>query len=119
MSDAVSLDLIMRKLDQLIQDNGIFRDDMRVQSAIIMRLDTTMAALLTEVRTLHAQIDRVGNRVRTLPGDGGHDVLSTRPDRRRTCGAGRSRSTQVSESQECFSCLVFSASPCSISRWSI
>ena len=47
---APSLDLILRKLDQVIQDNGIFRDDMRVQTAILMRVDNTLAALLVEVR---------------------------------------------------------------------
>ncbi len=67
MSDnPVNLELIGHKLDQLIQDNGIFRDDMRVQSAIIMRLDTTVTALLNEIRAMHAQVDRLADRVRKV-----------------------------------------------------
>ncbi len=58
-----SLELIMRKLDQVIQDNGIFRDDMRVQTAIIMRIDTTMGTILTELRAMHARHDRLAQRV--------------------------------------------------------
>ena len=65
MSDqAPSLDLIMRKLDQVIQDNGTFRiDDMRVQTAILMRVDNTLAALLVEVRAMHARHDRLAQRI--------------------------------------------------------
>ena len=61
-----SLELIMRKLDQVIADNGIFRDDMRVQTAIIMRIDTTMATILTELRAMHARHDRLAQRVEKL-----------------------------------------------------
>ena len=60
------LALIMRKLDQVIQDHAIFRDDMRVQTAIIMRIDTTMGTLLTELRAMHARHDRLANRVDKL-----------------------------------------------------
>ena len=61
-----SLELIMRKLDQVIQDSGIFRDDMRVQTAIIMRIDTTMGTILTELRAMHARHDRLAQRVEKL-----------------------------------------------------
>jgi hypothetical protein len=61
-----SLELIMHKLDQVIQDNGIFRDDMRVQTAIIMRIDTTMGTILTELRAMHARHDRLAQRVEKL-----------------------------------------------------
>ena len=67
MSDqAPSLDLILRKLDQVIQDNGIFRDDMRVQTAILMRVDNTLAALLVEVRAMHSRHDRLAQRVERI-----------------------------------------------------
>ena len=69
MSDAApSLELIMRKLDQVIQDNAIFRDDMRVQTAILMRVDNTLAALLVEVRAMHERHDRLAQRVERLEG---------------------------------------------------
>jgi hypothetical protein len=68
MSDqAASLELVLRKLDQVIQEHGTtFRDDMRVQTAIIMRMDNTLAALLTEVRAMHARHDRLAQRVEKL-----------------------------------------------------
>lgn len=67
MSDqAPSLEMIMRKLDQLIQENGTFRDDMRVQTAIIMRMDNTLAALLVEVRAMYARHERLAQRVERL-----------------------------------------------------
>lgn len=39
---------------------------MAVLTAIAMRQDTTLSALLTEVRPMHAQHSRLANRVRTL-----------------------------------------------------
>jgi len=69
MSDqTTSLDLVLRKLDQMIQEHGTFRDDMRVQTAVIMRMDNTLAALLTEVRAMHARHDRLAQRVEKLEG---------------------------------------------------
>jgi hypothetical protein len=67
MSDT-NLDLVLRKLDQVIQDNGNFRDDMRVMSAMIMRMDNTVAALLTEIRAMHARHERLAQRVGKLEG---------------------------------------------------
>ena len=66
MSDTTDLTLVLQKLDQVIQDNQIFRDDMRVQTAIIMRIDTTMGTVLTELRAMHARHDRLAKRVERL-----------------------------------------------------
>jgi hypothetical protein len=44
------------------------RDDMAVLTAIVMRLDGSMAALLQEVRVVHQQIGRMNDRVRKLEG---------------------------------------------------
>ena len=49
---APSLALIQHKMDQMIRDHTLIRGEMRVQAALLMRIDTTMAALLTEVRRL-------------------------------------------------------------------
>ena len=57
----------MQELAQRQQrDIMSFRDDMRVQTAIIMRLDTSHGLLLEEVRSVHAQISRMNDRVRKL-----------------------------------------------------
>ncbi len=45
--------LIARQQRQLIDEMGIMRDDMRVMSAILMRLDGTIAGLVQEVRAMH------------------------------------------------------------------
>lgn len=46
------------------------RDDMAVLTAIAMRQDGTLAALLTEIRAMHSQHSRLTNRVRDLEAQG-------------------------------------------------
>jgi hypothetical protein len=60
------LALIATMLGQVIAEQATMRDDMRVLTAIAMRQDNTLAALLTEVRAMHAQHSRMDNRVRAL-----------------------------------------------------
>lgn len=45
------------------------RDDMAVLTAIAMRQDNTLSALLNEIRAMHSQHSRLANRVRTLEGE--------------------------------------------------
>ena len=68
MSDAPSPDLrlVGHQLKQLLTDVGGLRDDVAVLTAITMRQDSTLTALLTEVRAIHAQHGRLANRVRAL-----------------------------------------------------
>jgi hypothetical protein len=61
-----SLELIARQQKQLMIEMGSLRDDMRVLTAIVMRQDTTLAAMLEEIRAMHAQHARLGARVRDL-----------------------------------------------------
>ena len=63
---AVSLDLILRRLSNMNVDIATLRDDMRVMSAMLMRMDNTLAALLTEVRAMHARHDRLAQRVERI-----------------------------------------------------
>jgi len=42
------------------------RDDVRVLTAIAMRLDTSHSVLLEELRATHAQIARMNDRIRKL-----------------------------------------------------
>jgi predicted DNA-binding ribbon-helix-helix protein len=58
--------LIARQQRQIIAELGGMRDDMTVLTAIAMRQDGTLAALLTEVRAMHAQHNRLASRVREL-----------------------------------------------------
>jgi septal ring factor EnvC (AmiA/AmiB activator) len=47
-------------------DTASLRDDIRVLSAIAMRLDGSHSVLLDELRATHAQIARMNDRVRKL-----------------------------------------------------
>jgi hypothetical protein len=67
----VDLAFISRQLDRLIADNASLRDDMGVMTAIVLRLDGTQSALLTELRAVHTQIGRMNDRVRKLENSAG------------------------------------------------
>jgi hypothetical protein len=68
MSDDTTPDLSLfaRQQRQLLAEVGSIRDDIAVLTAIAMRQDGTLSALLTEVRAMHAQHSRLANRVRDL-----------------------------------------------------
>lgn len=68
MSDPPEIDLacIARQQRQIITDVGSLRDDLAVLTAIAMRQDGTLTALLTEMRATHTQHARLANRVREL-----------------------------------------------------
>ena len=68
MSDDTTpdLSLLARQQRQILTEMGSMRDDLAVLTAIAMRQDGTLAALLTEVRAMHAQHGRLANRVRDL-----------------------------------------------------
>jgi hypothetical protein len=52
-------------------DNASMRDELRVQTAMITRLDGTVAGLVQEVRAVHTWMVRMDDRVRKLE-DAGH-----------------------------------------------
>jgi len=65
--------MVMELLQRVFAEQGSMRDDMRVLTAIAMRQDntlarqeTTLAAILTEVRAAHSQHSRLDNRARAL-----------------------------------------------------
>ena len=62
----VDLNFIARQLERVISEQGGARDEMRVQLAVIMRLDATLAAVLHEIRETHTQIFRINDRVLRL-----------------------------------------------------
>ncbi len=51
------LNFIARQIERLIRDNSAARDDIRVLTAIVMRLDTNQAAMLDELRAMHARME--------------------------------------------------------------
>ena len=60
------LNFIARQLDHLLTEVGSLRDDVRVLTAITMRLDGSHSALLQEMHASHQQIGRMLDRVRKL-----------------------------------------------------
>jgi hypothetical protein len=60
------LSLIARQQRQLLAEMGSSRDDLAVLTAIAMRQDGTLSALLNEVRAMHSQHSRLANRVREI-----------------------------------------------------
>jgi len=70
MSDQpqADLSLIARQQAQLLSEMGTLRDDMAVLTAIVQRLDGTMADLVNEIRATHSQYNRLDRRVRELEG---------------------------------------------------
>jgi hypothetical protein len=68
MSETKTIDLtfVARQLRQVMTDVSSMRDDMSVLTAIVMRQDGTLNAILGELRAMHSQHSRLGNRVRGL-----------------------------------------------------
>lgn len=67
MTDA-DLTLLTRQNERLITEVGSLRDDTNVLTAIVLRLDGSMTALLQENRAIHSQITRMNDRIRKLEG---------------------------------------------------
>ncbi len=52
---AADLTLIARRQLQIIADFGSLRDDISVLTAVAMRQDATLTAILTELSAMHSQ----------------------------------------------------------------
>ena len=63
MSEApVTLEFLARQQTQILAELANLRADHTVLLAIVHRMDATMGGLLGEVRALHGQIGRFGQR---------------------------------------------------------
>lgn len=62
----ITLEFLARQQRQLIDDVAGLRDDMQVLTAIVLRQDGTMAALIGETRATHSQISRMNDRLRKV-----------------------------------------------------
>lgn len=60
------LDEIRGEMRSLRDEMASFGDDMQVLTAMVMRLDGTVGLVLTELRAIHSQHQRLANRVRRL-----------------------------------------------------
>jgi hypothetical protein len=71
--EPVTLEFLARQQRRILEEIGIvrtemgsFRDDMGVLTAMVLRLDGTVGLVLTELRAMHSQHQRLANRVRRL-----------------------------------------------------
>jgi anthranilate phosphoribosyltransferase len=66
MDDTPDLGLTATMLRQVMAEQATARDDMRVLTAIVMRQDTTLGAILTELRAMHSQHSPMDARLRAV-----------------------------------------------------
>ena len=67
MSDnAVTLEFLARLIRGLQEEMHDFRDQMTVQTAILMRLEPAQNSMAEQLRTMVAQHQRFNNRLRAL-----------------------------------------------------
>jgi uncharacterized protein YoxC len=59
---------LMRQQERLLNEFNILRDDLRVLSAIVMRLDTSMNGLTEQLRGMYTQISHFNERILKLEG---------------------------------------------------
>ncbi len=73
VEEPITLEFLARQQQRLLDEMGSMRgemasirDDMHVLTAMVMRLDGTVGLVLTELRAMHSQHQRLANRVRRL-----------------------------------------------------
>ena len=64
--EPITLEFLARQQQRMLDEMGSMRDDMQVLTAMVMRLDGTVGLILTELRAMHSQHQRLANRVRRL-----------------------------------------------------
>jgi len=64
--EPITLQFLARQQQRMLDEMGSMRDDMPVLTAMVMRLDGTVGLVLTELRAMHSQYQRIANRVRRL-----------------------------------------------------
>ncbi len=64
--EPITLEFLARQQQRMLDEMGSVRDDMQVLTAMVLRLDGTVGLVLTELRAMHSQHQRLANRVRRL-----------------------------------------------------
>jgi len=68
MAEEITLEFIARQLERVLTEQASLRDDMRVLTAMVLRIDGTLNRLLVEVHEMHAQHARFSDRLRAVEG---------------------------------------------------
>lgn len=73
MPEPITLEFLTRYFDRLTTEVGSLRDDVQVDTAIVLRLNNTcehygalLTDMLAELRAIHQQIARMNDRIRKL-----------------------------------------------------
>jgi hypothetical protein len=66
--DPVTLEFLGRQMARVLDGMASAKADMTVLTAIVMRQDATLTALLTEVRAMHSRHTHLERRVEKLEG---------------------------------------------------
>jgi hypothetical protein len=67
--EPITLQFLARQQQRMLDEMGSMRDDMQVLTAMVMRLHGTVGLVLTELRAMHSQHQRLATRVRRLEED--------------------------------------------------
>jgi outer membrane murein-binding lipoprotein Lpp len=70
MPDEIDLNFIAKRLDQFGADVANTRDDITVLTAMVARLESSVASLVQEFRATHSQMGRFNDRLRTMENAG-------------------------------------------------
>ena len=62
----VDLNFLARQNERILNDLVGVRDELRVQGAMIMRLEGAVASLSEQVHVVHGQVGRINDRLRKL-----------------------------------------------------
>jgi hypothetical protein len=68
--DAVDLNFLARQCDRIISEVGMLRDDNRVLTAMVTRLEGAQPTMLEQMRALQSLIGRMDDRFRRLENGG-------------------------------------------------
>jgi hypothetical protein len=61
-----TLEFLAEQMKRVLTEVASLRDDMRVNTAMVLRIDGTLNRMLDEVHEMHAQHARFNDRLRTI-----------------------------------------------------
>ena len=71
MAETVTLEFLARQLERVLTEQASIREDLRVLTAIVMRHDASLSAIIEQLRGMTAQFQRFDARLRRLEGETG------------------------------------------------
>ena len=71
MAETVTLECLARQLERVLIEQASIREDLRILTAIVMRHDASLSAIIEQLRGMTAQFQRFDARLRRLEGETG------------------------------------------------